>query len=169
MGGHGGSGWEIVPRTQRNNRSRQTTGRCYCLPTLLPLFFCLSVNSFAMIDTQFRQEWEALTRAQGSREVRGWAGAHFSMYLQQLYRCQQFSRFEYTQQKRKWANNSTEGKAKNKKEKRREREKGTSRHGKKKCVEKKGKKKTRRSRNLKPRGTRANGFSNDPINLKQKS
>lgn len=60
---------------------------------------------------------EAVTRAQGSREVRGWAGAHFSMYLQQLYRCQQFSRFEYTQQKRKWANNSTEGKAKNKKEK----------------------------------------------------
>lgn len=120
VGGHGGSGWEIVPRTQRNNRSRQTTGRCYCLPTLFPLFFCLSVNSFARIDTQCRQEWEAVTRAQGSREVRGWAGAHFSMYLQQLYRCQQFSRFEYTQQKRKWANNSTEGKAKNKKEKRKQ-------------------------------------------------
>lgn len=57
--------------------------------------------------------------------------------------------------------------AKQRTRRRRGSSKGTSRHGKKNV--KKRKKKTRRSRNLKPRGTRANGFSNDPINLKQKS
>lgn len=67
--------WEIVPRTQRNNRSRQTTGRCYCLASLLPLFRCLSVNSIASIDTQCRQEG----RGQSSREVSGGVGALFNV------------------------------------------------------------------------------------------
>lgn len=80
------------------------------------------------------------------------------MYSQQLYRCQQFSRFEYTQQKRKWANNSAESKAKRQ-------EKSVEKSKVEVEVDEEEEDVAIPSRV----GTRANGFSNDPINLKQKS
>lgn len=96
-----------------------------------PLFSaCNSVNSVVRIDThtQCRAQSEGEHKGAG---FKGGAegGALFNVLATALQMSAILSRFEYTQQKRKWANNSTEGKAKNKKKRN------------KKSVEKKNEKK----------------------------